>query len=105
MKKRNFAVKLTTILYACSTFIACSDDMPATGTENNGDNITAATSKYVIAAKTQDATYLVTAESLEEGTVTSLEKEGCCKTSGGSCPQKRHEILDGLGSRNIKVCL
>ncbi|HIZ05631.1 MAG TPA: DUF4374 domain-containing protein [Candidatus Phocaeicola gallistercoris] len=82
MKKRNFAVKLTTILYACSTFIACSDDMPATGTENNGDNITAATSKYVIAAKTQDATYLVTAESLEEGTVTSVGAG--TETIGGS---------------------
>ena len=82
MKKRNFAVKLTTILYACSTFIACSDDMPAAGTENNGDNITAATSKYVIAAKTQDATYLVTAESLEEGTVTSVGAG--TETIGGS---------------------
>jgi len=82
MKKRNFAVKLTTILYAYSTFIACSDDMPATGTENNGDNITAATSKYVIAAKTQDATYLVTAESLEEGTVTSVGAG--TETIGGS---------------------
>ena len=49
---------------------SCSDDTTPGG--GNGGATAPGTSKYVIAAKADEGTYLVTSETLDEGTVTVL---------------------------------
>lgn len=63
-----------TLLLGGSLLISsCSEDDPVGSGNNggNGDNPVEATSRYVIAATGGDASYLLTAESLDEGTVSA----------------------------------
>ena len=68
MQKKYFTHVLTVALCSSSLFCSCSEEYVA---GNQGGTVTG-TDKYVIAAKTGDATYLITSESLDEGTITSV---------------------------------
>ena len=77
MRKRNFMPAFVATLCAVNLFSSCTDtDSAYYNNENNGTN------KYIIAAKTGDATYLITAQSLDEGTVSSIGNG--TETIGGS---------------------
>ena len=73
MEKRFFTWALAAALCAGGALTSCSEDdtTPGGGNDNDGGTTTS-TSKYVIAAKADEGTYLVTSESLDEGSVTVL---------------------------------
>lgn len=77
MKKEISTCALASVLLCCHTLTSCSEDETAVPTTPPGG-----TSQYVIAATAGDATYLVTAESLDKGSVT-VTKNGT-ETDGGS---------------------
>lgn len=68
-------------LCAAGTLTSCSDDDNNT-TDTNPPGGTTGISRYVIAAQGDDAAYLVTSESLDEGSVTILNNG--TETEGGS---------------------
>ena len=70
MEKRFFTWALAAALCAGGALTSCSDDTTPGG--GNGGATAPGTSKYVIAAKADEATYLATSETLDEGTVTVL---------------------------------
>ena len=71
MEKRFFTWALAAALCVGGALTSCSDDdTTPDGGNGNGGTTTPGTSKYVIAAKADEGTYLVTSESLDEGTVT-----------------------------------
>lgn len=73
MEKRFFTWALAAALCVGGALTSCSDDdTTPDGGNGNGGTTTPGTSKYVIAAKADEGTYLVTSESLDEGTVTVL---------------------------------
>ena len=73
MEKRFFTWALAAALCAGGALTSCSDDDTTPGGGNGNDGTTTpGTSKYVIAAKADEGTYLVTSESLDEGTVSVL---------------------------------
>ena len=73
MEKRFFTWALAVALCVGGALTSCSDDdTTPDGGNGNGGTTTPGTSKYVIAAKADEGTYLVTSESLDEGTVTVL---------------------------------
>lgn len=73
MEKRFFTWALAAALCAGGALTSCSDDDTTPGGGNGNGGATApGTSKYVIAAKADEGTYLVTSETLDEGTVTVL---------------------------------
>ena len=73
MEKRFFTWALAAALCVGGALTSCSDDDTTSGGGNgNGGTTTPGTSKYVIAAKADEGTYLVTSESLDEGSVTVL---------------------------------
>lgn len=73
MEKRFFTWALAAALCVGGALTSCSDDdTTPDGGNGNGGTTTPSTSKYVIAAKADEGTYLVTSESLDEGTVTVL---------------------------------
>lgn len=73
MEKRFFTWALAVALCVGGALTPCSDDdTTPDGGNGNGGTTTPGTSKYVIAAKADEGTYLVTSESLDEGTVTVL---------------------------------
>lgn len=77
MEKRFFTWALAAALCAGGALTSCSEDDGPDGNgggngEGNGNGTTTSVSKYVIAAKADEGTYLVTSESLDEGTVTVL---------------------------------
>lgn len=78
MQKKYFTHALAIAVCSSSLFSSCSDEY---SNGNSGGSVTE-TDKYVIAAKTGDATYLITAESLDEGSVTSIGSG--TETIGGS---------------------
>lgn len=78
MQKKYFTHALTVALCSGSLFCSCSEESV---TGNSGET-EAGTDKYVIAATTGDATYLITSESLDAGTVTSVGNG--TETIGGS---------------------
>lgn len=78
MQKKYFTHALAIAVCSSSLFSSCSDEY---SNGNSGGSVTE-TDKYVIAAKTGDATYLITAESLDEGSVTSIGNG--TETIGGS---------------------
>ena len=72
-EKRFFTWALAAALCVGGALTSCSDDdTTPDGGNGNGGTTTPGTSKYVIAAKADEGTYLVTSESLDEGTVTVL---------------------------------
>lgn len=77
MKKRLFTCALAAAIFSTHVLTSCSEDETNTPTTNTGG-----TSKYVIAATAGDATYLVTTESLDEGSV-SITNNGT-ETDGGA---------------------
>lgn len=78
MQKKYFTQALTVALCSGSLFCSCSEEYVA----GNQEGTVTGTDKYVIAAKTGDATYLITSESLDEGTITSVGNG--TETIGGS---------------------
>ena len=73
MEKRFFTWALAAALCVGGALTSCSDDdTTPDGGNGNGGTTTPGTSKYVIAAKADEGTYLVTSETLDEGTVTVL---------------------------------
>lgn len=73
MEKRFFTWALAAALCAGGALTSCSDDDTTPGGGNGNGGATApGTSKYVIAAKADEGTYLVTSETLDEGSVTVL---------------------------------
>ena len=73
MKKNNFVWTLAAAMAFGSIFTACSDNNEPNsnnGNDNKDDNTEESIRRYVIAAIADDAAYLLTAESLDEGEVT-----------------------------------
>ena len=81
MEKRIFTWAMAAALCAAGTLTSCSDDDNNT-TDTNPPGGTTGISRYVIAAQGDDAAYLVTSESLDEGSVTILNNG--TETEGGS---------------------
>lgn len=70
--KHNYSFRrLALIVFAGVTFVACSDDPSQPGSGTGGEPVEDVQS-YVIAATEGDAAYLLTAESLFEGTVSTV---------------------------------
>lgn len=80
MRQNIFTWAFATALCLGGALASCSDD--ENGNANNGNGGTAAVSRYVIAAQGDEAAYLVTSESLDEGSVTILNNG--TETDGGS---------------------
>ena len=78
MEKRIFTWAMAAALCAAGTLTSCSEDESSNTTESGTSGI----SRYVIAAQGDDAAYLVTSESLDEGNVTILNNG--TETEGGS---------------------
>ena len=77
MEKRFFTWALAAALCVGGALTSCSDDdTTPDGGNGNGGTTTPGTSKYVIAAKADEGTYLVTSESLDEGTANNTSS-GC----------------------------
>ena len=73
MKKNNFVWTLAAAMAFGCIFTACSDNNEPNsnnGNDNKDDNTEESIRRYVIAAIADDAAYLLTAESLDEGEVT-----------------------------------
>ena len=81
MEKRIFTWAMAAALCAAGTLASCSDDDNNT-TDTNPPGGQSGISRYVIAAQGDDAAYLVTSESLDEGSVTILNNG--TETEGGS---------------------
>ena len=79
MEKGFFTWALCAALCAAGTLASCSDDNETVNPSLPG---TPGISRYVIAAQGDEATYLVTAESLDEGSVSILNNG--TETDGGS---------------------
>ena len=80
MEKGFFTWALCAALCAAGTLASCSEDENGNGNGQEGN--TPGISRYVIAAQGDEATYLVTAESLDEGSVSILNNG--TETDGGS---------------------
>ena len=80
MEKGFFTWALCAALCAAGTLASCSEDENGNGNGQEGN--TPSISRYVIAAQGDEATYLVTAESLDEGSVSILNNG--TETDGGS---------------------
>lgn len=78
MQKKYFTHAFAVALCAGSLFTSCSENDGPTGHENGSTG----TDKYIIAAKSGDATYLITSESLDEGSISSIGNG--TETIGGS---------------------
>ena len=81
MGKKIFTWAMAAALCAAGTLTSCSDDDNNT-TDTNPPGGQSGISRYVIAAQGDDAAYLVTSESLDEGSVTILNNG--TETEGGS---------------------
>ena len=81
MEKKIFTWAMAAALCAAGTLTSCSNDDNNT-TDTNPPGGTTGISRYVIAAQGDDAAYLVTSESLDEGSVTILNNG--TETEGGS---------------------
>ncbi len=79
MNKKHFTGIMAATLLAGNLFTACSDD---TNTPDTGDEKGEAVRRYVIAAQAGDASYLIAAESLDEGEVSG--KGNGLETESGS---------------------
>lgn len=81
MEKKIFTWAMAAALCAAGTLTSCSDDDNNT-TDTNPPGGQSGISRYVIAAQGDDAAYLVTSESLDEGSVSILNNG--TETDGGS---------------------
>lgn len=72
MKKRILARALAIALCTGGALTSCSNEDAAQGGDGGGNILPQGTSRYVIAAQADEGTYLVTAETLDEGTVTVM---------------------------------
>ena len=70
MKKNNYSWALAVALSSL-VFISCSEDEP--GMPEAGGKIPVGESRYIVAASAGDAVYLLTAESLDEGQITTYQ--------------------------------
>lgn len=85
MKRRLLTVSCAAVCMCGFVLTSCSEDDPVTpgnnGDNNNGTSTTEVISNYVVAASVSDANYLLTADTLTEGTI-SAKNNGLTTESG-----------------------
>ena len=89
MKKNYLMTGLAAALLVGGVFTSCSDDDPVNpdnggnGNGNGGGSTSEAVSSYVVAASVGDANYLLTADTLGDGSI-SAKNNGLTTESNGS---------------------
>ena len=85
MKRRLLTVSCAAVCMCGFVLTSCSEDDPVTpgnnGDNNNGTSATEVISNYVVAASVSNANYLLTADTLTEGTI-SAKNNGLTTESG-----------------------